>query len=113
MNVKSGVEVSPLYIEFGAVSRGDRVKRLISISGIRTEEVKDVSVQVHLNGELWNLTEQPVTVESAKSSKGVTAYSVELVHAGIQSGNVHGKLILKTADERAREIPVDFYAYFR
>jgi hypothetical protein len=111
--IKSGVATTPDYLEFGAIARGDKIKRTVTISGVTAEKIKNAETTLNINGEKVTDLANFVRIDKATGSKDQAQYTVELINHTAQPGNVHGRLIFKTDDIQTGEVPIDFYAFFR
>ena len=116
--IKGTVDVTPAYIEFGAVSAHGHVRRAVTLRGpAEAFEVKGHRVELNVNGRaveggtgLVKVTTKDLGAARRKASKAVT---IDLANDSRFAGSVHGKLYLQTTDATQREIAVDFYAFFR
>ena len=113
-NIKNGVETVPSYIEFGAVARGEKIRRTVTISGVDPEKIKASETTLHVNGEkVKDFANFVVIDKGTGTNKSEIKFTIELKNQTTQPGNVHGRLLFKSDDTKTGEVPVDFYAFFR
>ena len=75
--------------------------------------LKGAKTFLNLNGESLKDVGSFVTVSPIQDVGGKKTVSIELKNSSKGAGSVHGKLVLETTDPQQKELPVDFYAFFR
>lgn len=117
-SIKGVVDISPAYLEFGAVSANGHARRAVTLRGpAGAFTVKGHRVELNVNGRpvhggtgFVKVTTEDLGSDKKKASKAVT---IELANDSRFAGSVHGKVFLQTSDTTQREVAVDFYAFFR
>lgn len=112
-NIKGSIEAFPQYLEFGAIGQGEKSKRSVTLKIDGDFTLKGSKTLLNINGEPLKDVEPFVSVSPIQESGGKKVFSIELTNAATSSGSVHGKMLLETTDPRQKELPVDFYAFFR
>ena len=112
-NIKGNIEAFPQYLEFGAISRGEQSRRSVTLRVDGEFTLKGAKTFMNLNGESLKDVESFVTVSPIQDVGGKKTVSIELKNSSKGAGSVHGKLVLETTDPQQKELPVDFYAFFR
>lgn len=113
IDVKGAVEVSPSYLEFGAIAAGAKSRRSLVLKGEDKMKIIAKRTELILNGAPLADADSLVEISSMKHEKEKKLVAIELKNAGKMVGNVHGKLFLQTNVENDEEMTVDFYAFFR
>ncbi len=111
--VRGNIEVEPKYIEFGAISPSDKSSRSITLNGLKEFEIKKVRMDLNLNGTKVSDTGDLLKVNPVNTDKQKKLVALELLNKIDKPGSVHGRLFIETTDPQQKEIPVDFYAFFR
>jgi hypothetical protein len=112
-SVRGNIEVEPKYIEFGAISPSDKSSRSITLNGLKEFEIKKVRMDLNLNGIKVGETTELLKVNPVSTDKQKKLVALELLNKIDKPGSVHGRLFIETTDPQQKEIPVDFYAFFR
>lgn len=111
--VHGSIEIEPRYLEFGAISPADKSSRSVTVSGLQEFEIKNVRMDLNLNGNKISDTAELMKVKPVSTDKQKKLIAIDLMNKTEKAGSVHGKLFIETTDPRQKEIPVDFYAFFR
>lgn len=112
-NLKGSIEAFPQYLEFGAIAQGQKSKRSVTLKIEGDFTLKGSKTVLNINGEPLKEVDPFVRVSPVQDSDGKKVFTIELTNAASSSGSVHGKMLLETTDPRQKEVPVDFYAFFR
>ena len=112
-NLKGSIEAFPQYLEFGAISKGEKSKRSVTLKIEGDYTLNGSKTILNINGEPFKDVDPIVKISPVQESGGKKVFTIELTNPANASGAVHGKMLLETTDPRQKELPVDFYAYFR
>ncbi len=112
-DIKGNVDFSPSYIEFGAIQPSETVKRSLTIKYANPVKVIGTDIELIVNGQKVPNAASFVKISSSGFEQNKQHIAVEISNVQGPSGAVHGKLLIKTDDQRQQQIDVDFYAFFR
>ena len=111
--IRGNIEIEPRYLEFGAISPTDKSSRSVTVTGLQDFEVKNVRMDLNLNGTKIKDTSTLLKVNPVSTDKLKKLIAIDLMNKTEKAGSVHGRLFIETTDPQQKEIPVDFYAFFR
>ncbi|MEY4630744.1 MAG: hypothetical protein RIQ81_864 [Pseudomonadota bacterium] len=111
--IRGNIEIEPKYIEFGAISPSDKSSRSITLNGLKEFDIKNVRMDLNLNGAKVSDSADLLKVNPVSTDKQKKLIAVDLLNKIDKAGSVHGRLFIETTDPQQKEIPVDFYAFFR
>ena len=111
--VVGSITYNPHYLEFGAIEKESKTNRSITINSKADINIMGFSSELMINGQLQPNSEPLIGIKSQKIEKDKYLVNIELLNEAKRVGAVHGKLFLKTSDAQQKELPLDFYAYFR
>lgn len=112
-DVKGPIKLTPEYVEFGAVGKEKQSRRLIKLTGSQVFKLSQSAVELSINGEQVPRPEDFLSLSSAKEDKkNSTGLVLTLKNKSRQSGNVQGRLILKTSLPIQKEVSFNFFGFF-
>lgn len=111
--IRGNIEIEPRYLEFGAISPTDKSSRSVTVTGLQEFEIKNVRMDLNLNGAKIKDTSTLLKVNPVSTDKLKKLIALDLMNKTEKAGSVHGRLFIETTDPQQKEIPVDFYAFFR
>ena len=112
-NILGNIDVSPTYLEFGAIAPSESVTRSVTMRGTVDFDVVGTRAELIVNGRRIDDAAKYIKVNTLPHEKDRRLVSVELRNGSNVAGSVHGKLYFQTTDASQKELPVDFYAFFR
>ena len=111
--VLGNIELSPGYIEFGALASTEAVQRSVTLHSTDTYKIVNMRGDMQINGQKVEQIASYLKIESQPASQDTQLINVELKNIAKQAGSVRGKLYIETTDPTQKELSVDFYALFR
>lgn len=115
--ITGNLQVEPHYIEFGSLKEDQMKTKDLVIEAHHDWKVFDENFELAINGHIVTNPGDFVSIQkisdvkrsSAPNSKNIT---VALKRNGHLTGNVRGRLSLKTSEPTQQNVDVNFYAYF-
>lgn len=111
--VLGNIELSPGYIEFGALASSEAVQRSVTLRSTDTYKIVNMRGDMQINGQKVEQIANYLKIESQPALQDTQLINVELKNIAKQAGSVRGKLYIETTDPKQKELSVDFYALFR
>lgn len=117
-SIKGAFDVSPSYVEFGAIPGRNQVERTVTLSGPPGAlGLAGHRVELNINGRRIegsaDLVKISTKLQGQDKDRDRQSIVMGLTNDTRYAGSVHGKLFLQTGDVVQPEIAVDFYAFFR
>lgn len=117
-SVKGAIEISPNYVEFGAIAPTSLVERAFTLQGPAGNlTVAGHRVELNINGrrvenstDLVQVSTKPLGQDQGRDRQSIV---MGLRNDKRYAGSVHGKLYLQTGNVVQPEVAIDFYAFFR
>ena len=112
-DVIGNIELSPGYVEFGAIRKNSKTLRNIRISQLGSDQIIGMRTQMVVNGDVIDDTDEILVVKPSTERKG-NKYNLGVVlnnRSGL-TGNVFGKIFLETSNDKQKEVEIDFYGFF-
>ncbi len=99
------------YLDFGPLGKGQQTKRVLTLSSSGEFTVSLERSLFNLNGEEENNRSLALTAQLSALAAKQHKVVFTLNNSSEARGNIHGKLWLRTSNNRQKLIAVDFYGY--
>ncbi|NBQ52691.1 MAG: DUF1573 domain-containing protein, partial [Proteobacteria bacterium] len=96
--IRGNIEIEPRYLEFGAISPTDKSSRSVTVTGLQDFEVKNVRMDLNLNGTKIQDTSTLLKVNPVSTDKLKKLIAIDLMNKTEKAGSVHGRLFIETTD---------------
>lgn len=111
-NITGPIQFSPAYIEFGAITKNKKSKRLLKLNSLKKFDLTSAKVLLHLNGEQIKNGNSLLQWQTHNSDENDKEIEIDLNNSSEQSGSVHGRVVFSTSDPVQKKISINFYAFF-
>ena len=111
--ILGNIELSPDYIEFGALASTEAVQRSLTLRSTDPYKIVNMRGDMQINGQKVEQIASYLKIESQPGPQETQLINVELKNIAKQAGSVRGKFYIETTDPTQKELSVDFYALVR